>query len=69
MPIALVLHGAGFEIDGSQGRKILRAFPDLPAWFLAPSGVTSWSSDDWRTQSVLDISSSAFTDKSQIYGV
>ena len=48
LPILLNLHGAGLEADSWQVRKTLDAVPDLPAWALSPTGVTSWSGDDWR---------------------
>lgn len=44
----VVLHGAGVDVDGDQTRKALKDWPDLPAWVIVPSGVTTWSGDDWR---------------------
>ena len=51
LPIALVLHGAGFDINSEEGRRLLYDVPDLPAWVLIPSGATTWASDDWRKAS------------------
>ena len=48
LPILLNLHGAGLEADSDQVRHMLDPVPDLPAWILFPTGVTPWSSDDWR---------------------
>lgn len=48
LPILLVLHGAGVEADNNQVRQQLDSFQDLAAWVLCPTGVTPWSSDDWR---------------------
>ena len=48
LPILLSLHGAGLEADSDQVRHMLDPVPDLPAWILFPTGVTVWSSDDWR---------------------
>jgi hypothetical protein len=47
-PVILVLHGAGVDTDGPIVRKAFDPLPNLCAWILAPSGVTSWSGDDWR---------------------
>lgn len=47
-PILLALHGAGVGADSYQVRHAFDAVPDLPAWILSSSGVTPWSSDDWR---------------------
>ncbi len=48
LPILLNLHGAGLEADSDQVRHMLDPVPDLHAWILFPTGVTPWSSDDWR---------------------
>ena len=48
LPILLNLHGAGLEADSKQVRHMLDPVPDLHAWVLFPTGVTPWSSDDWR---------------------
>ena len=48
LPILLNLHGAGLEADSDQVRHMLDPVPDLHAWILLPTGVTPWSSDDWR---------------------
>jgi hypothetical protein len=47
-PIFLMLHGAGVEADSPLVRNSLVDLPDLCAWVLCPSGVTTWSGDDWR---------------------
>jgi hypothetical protein len=46
--VIAVLHGAGLEADTSQAREMLDAAYGICAWMLFPSGVTSWSGDDWR---------------------
>ena len=48
MPIALVLHGAGLDVNSPTARGMLDEIPDLAAWVLVPSGVTTWCGDDWR---------------------
>lgn len=48
LPILLNLHGAGLEAESHQVRHMLDAMPDIHAWVIYPTGVTSWSSDDWR---------------------
>ena len=48
LPILLNLHGAGLEADSHQVRHMLDSVPDLPSWIIFPSGVTTWSGDDWR---------------------
>ena len=52
LPILLNLHGAGLEAGSEQVRHMLDAVPDLHAWVLFPTGVTPWSSDDWRMDSL-----------------
>jgi hypothetical protein len=47
-PVLVNLHGAGLEADTEQVRHMLDDIPLLCAWLLFPSGVTSWSGDDWR---------------------
>lgn len=48
LPILLALHGAGVEADNPQSKEQYDALPDLCSWLVLPSGVTSWSGDDWR---------------------
>lgn len=48
MPIIVALHGAGLEADSLQARKMLDAAYGICSWMIIPSGVTSWSGDDWR---------------------
>ncbi|KAL4801538.1 hypothetical protein BDV18DRAFT_148781 [Aspergillus unguis] len=55
LPIVLGLHGAGLEADSMQARSMLDAAYGICAWMLFPSGVTSWSGDDWHTWGVADI--------------
>lgn len=47
-PVILALHGAGLEADSVEARGMLDAAYGICAWMLFPSGVTSWSGDDWR---------------------
>jgi hypothetical protein len=47
-PVLLALHGAGVDTDGPIMHKAFDHLPNLCAWIVAPSGVTSWSGDDWR---------------------
>ncbi|KAK3672869.1 hypothetical protein LTR78_007222 [Recurvomyces mirabilis] len=54
-PVMLVLHGAGLEADDEKVRKALDDLPDLCAWVLFPTGVTTWSSDDWHTWGLADV--------------
>lgn len=55
LPILLNLHGAGLEADSHQVRHMLDSVPDLPSWVLFPTGVTSWSGDDWHTWGFADV--------------
>ncbi|KAL3459874.1 hypothetical protein BJX64DRAFT_198817 [Aspergillus heterothallicus] len=55
LPIILGLHGAGLEADSAEVREMLDAAYGICAWMLFPSGVTSWSGDDWHTWGVADI--------------
>lgn len=48
LPVLLALHGAGVEADNPQSKQQYDALPDLCSWLIIPSGVTSWSGDDWR---------------------
>lgn len=48
LPVVLGLHGAGVETDSDQVRHTFAEAPDLRGWVLFPSGVRSWSGDDWR---------------------
>jgi hypothetical protein len=47
-PVMILLHGAGVEADSPIVKKALDPLPDLCAWVLIPSGITTWSGDDWR---------------------
>ena len=53
LPIFLFLHGSGLEVDSPEGRHMLDGLFDLPAWFLLPTGGTSWCGDDWREQVIV----------------
>ena len=48
LPILLVFHGAGVEADSGQSKSQYDGMPDLCSWVVIPSGVTTWSGDDWR---------------------
>lgn len=48
LPVVIGLHGARVETDSDLVRNTFAGAPDLQAWVLFPSGVTSWSGDDWR---------------------
>jgi hypothetical protein len=50
-PIFLFFHGAGVEADNGIVSHALDAVPELCAWAVFPTGVTPWSSDDWRESS------------------
>ena len=47
-PVVVNLHGAGLEADSDQVRRMFDDAPDLRGWIVSPTGMTSWSSDDWR---------------------
>ncbi|KAL8791360.1 MAG: hypothetical protein Q9195_005898 [Heterodermia aff. obscurata] len=47
-PVVVNLHGAGLEADSDQVRRMFDNAPDLRGWIVSPTGMTSWSSDDWR---------------------
>ena len=47
-PAIVFLHGAGVEADSSIVRNTFDSLLDLCAWIISPSGVTTWSGDDWR---------------------
>ncbi|KKK16082.1 hypothetical protein ARAM_000727 [Aspergillus rambellii] len=55
MPVIVALHGAGLEADNKEVREMLDAAYGVCAWMLFPSGVTSWSGDDWHTWGVADV--------------
>ncbi|KAL4949940.1 hypothetical protein BDW69DRAFT_173260 [Aspergillus filifer] len=55
LPVIIGLHGAGLNADSDQARGMLDAAYGICAWMLFPSGVTSWSGDDWHTWGVADI--------------
>lgn len=47
-PLLLGLHGAGVELDGDLAQHMFDGVYGICAWIIIPSGVTSWSGDDWR---------------------
>jgi hypothetical protein len=47
-PVMVLLHGAGVEADSTIVKNSFDKLPDICAWLLMPSGVTTWSGDDWR---------------------
>ncbi|KAL3483735.1 hypothetical protein BJX62DRAFT_244625 [Aspergillus germanicus] len=55
LPVLIGLHGAGLEADSVEMRRMLDAADGICAWKLFPSGVTSWSGDDWHTWGIADI--------------
>ena len=52
-PVVINLHGAGLEADSDKVRRMFDGAPDLRGWIVSPTGMTSWSSDDWRTLMLL----------------
>ncbi|KAF2672220.1 hypothetical protein BT63DRAFT_191683 [Microthyrium microscopicum] len=56
-PIMLFLHGAGIDADNPAVKETLEAAPNLCAWSIFPSGVTSWCGDDWHTWGYMDVES------------
>ena len=52
-PVVVNLHGAGLEADSDEVRRMFDHAPDLRGWVVSPTGMTSWSSDDWRTPMLL----------------
>ncbi|KIX09107.1 uncharacterized protein Z518_00185 [Rhinocladiella mackenziei CBS 650.93] len=59
VPILLHLHGAGVEADGGLARHTFDDAPNLPAWILSPTGMSSWSGDDWHTWGFADAQAAA----------
>ncbi|KAF2471395.1 uncharacterized protein BDR25DRAFT_260921 [Lindgomyces ingoldianus] len=55
LPVLLQLHGAGVEADSDQVAHALDPVPDLCAWVIFPTGVTSWSGDDWHNWGFADV--------------
>jgi len=47
-PVLLQLHGAGVDVNDDLTRHSFDKMPDLCAFLISPSGVTTWSGDDWR---------------------
>ncbi|USP80837.1 hypothetical protein yc1106_08111 [Curvularia clavata] len=55
LPILLQLHGAGVEAENPMVSGALNPVSDLCAWVLFPTGVTSWSGDDWHNWGFADV--------------
>ena len=55
LPVMISLHGAGVEADSEVFRGLFDEVPDLCGWLLMPSGVTSWSGDDWHRWGFADV--------------
>ena len=55
LPVLIALHGAGTEADSNPMKHAFDPLPNLCAWVLYPSGVTSWSGDDWHIWGLEDI--------------
>ncbi|EUC45677.1 hypothetical protein COCMIDRAFT_36575 [Bipolaris oryzae ATCC 44560] len=55
LPVLLQLHGAGVEADNPMVYHALDPVSDLCAWVLFPTGVTTWSSDDWHNWGFTDV--------------
>lgn len=53
LPVIAVLHWAGLEADTLQTREMFNAAYGICAWLLFPSGITSWSGDNWRKPEAL----------------
>ncbi|KAK5058611.1 hypothetical protein LTR84_010874 [Exophiala bonariae] len=55
LPVLVALHGAGVEADSPLVKTAFDAIPDLPGWILSPSGMSTWSGDDWHTWGFADV--------------
>lgn len=55
LPVLLALHGAGVIVDSAQSKHALDDVADVCAWMLMPSGVTSWSGNDWHSWGWADV--------------
>ncbi|KAI2361561.1 hypothetical protein LOY93_006091 [Ophidiomyces ophidiicola] len=55
LPLLIALHGAGNEADSDQIRHMLDGVYGRRAWILFPTGVTTWSGDDWHTWGFADV--------------
>jgi predicted esterase len=54
-PILLQFHGAGVEAENNMASHAMDPLPDLCAWILYPTGVTTWSADDWHNWGFADV--------------
>ncbi|KAK2749210.1 hypothetical protein FQN57_006825 [Myotisia sp. PD_48] len=61
LAILIALHGAGLPADHKEARHMLDGIYDICSWILIPSGVTSWSGDDWHTYGLSDVQSAVST--------
>ncbi|KAH7555001.1 hypothetical protein BM1_07662 [Bipolaris maydis] len=55
LPVLLQLHGAGVEAENPMVYHALDPVSDLCAWVLFPTGVTTWSGDDWHNWGFADV--------------
>ncbi|KAF2491853.1 hypothetical protein BU16DRAFT_130466 [Lophium mytilinum] len=54
-PILLAFHGAGVEAENDLVAHALDRTSDIKAWVLFPTGVTTWSGDDWHNWGFADV--------------
>ncbi|KZF20652.1 alpha/beta-hydrolase [Xylona heveae TC161] len=54
LPLILSLHGAGVDIAKSEFSHVFDNLSDICAWLVMPSGVTTWSGDDWHAWGLAD---------------
>lgn len=54
-PVLLALHGAGVDVDGEMMRHSLDGVKNLPALTVFPTGMNTWSADDWHTWAMADV--------------
>lgn len=69
LPVLLNLHGAGLEADSEQVRHMLDAVDVIKAWTVFPTGVTTWSGDDWRKSMIGRISLNTSFDVARYLGL
>ena len=55
--VLLNLHGAGVEVNDSLVQHMFDGAQNLSAWIISPTGMSSWSSDDWHTWGFADAQS------------
>lgn len=54
-PVLAVLHGAGVDADSEMMRHSFDELKDLPALTIFPTGMNTWSADDWHTWGMADV--------------